>query len=301
MPSVTDVENVSTASPLHAVAALATATQNECLRDRATLLAAGLLGVGTLSLHATTVFTLGGEAGMRAELAANSMMLAGVAAVAFALLRHGGVEWSRTAIAPLVCSPLGRGGWFIGRMLGVTAAAALLAGAIGVATVALEGFAAQLGIAAVSALASLALLATGGIVRGSRPTSALARACGGGGVACGLIALLMHAIVGHEGVELLASVAGAGSVAAVLAAAGLTASMWLPVGGAVGVVAALYLLGHVAVQAVLGDGAGLVAWRVVIPDLAGIAAVEWSAVGVGLLWGIGVAWLGCERALIRES
>jgi hypothetical protein len=295
------VENLSTVqqSPARAALALALTTQSECLRDRATLLAVGLLGLGTLSLHATTVFTIGGEQSMRAELARNSMLLASLAAVGFALLRHGGVEWSRTSVAPLVCSPLGRAGWFAGRALGTAGAAALLAGVVAVAAVAMEGFASGAGAPSVSAGGALVLLAVAAVVRGSRPTSVAARWCGGGGVALGVIALLLHAIMGFEGLQLARAAAGAAGAGAVLAAAGFTASLWLPVGGAVGVVLALYLLGHVAVQA-LAPGWATGVWRIAIPDLAGIAALEPLATLLGLVWAAAVAWIGGEGALRRE-
>lgn len=295
------MDNLSIGTTWRSVGALAGATQSECLRDRATLLAVGLLGLGTLSLHATTVFAIGGEQGMRAELARNSMLLAVLATVAFALLRHGGVEWSRVAIAPLVCSPLGRSGWFVGRVGGVLGAAGSIAGAIAVATVAMEGFAGGVTTASLAAWSALILLGAGAMLRVSRPTSMVGRSSGGAGVAFAALALLSHALVSPDGVALLAALCGATGVAGVLAAVGFTVSMWLPAGGALGVVVATYLLGHVAVHSLWpGVAAGWV-WRIAIPDLAGMAALEPFAASMGVVWAGGVAWIGCERARIRES
>lgn len=269
-----------------AACGLSRATAAQLGRDAATLAAVGLAGLGALTLHATTVFGFGAEAQLRGELTRDSLLLAGAAVAAIAPLRVGGAEWRDGTAAPLLATPLSRAGWFLGRLAGVLAVAALAVGVVAVAAAATEGLARGT-LAGAAGLLAVAALAAGACWGAARPGARGARWCGLGGAVLGGAAVLA------TGGGLLPALAGALAASAVLAVAAAAASVWLPPGGALGATAAVYLLGHTVQPG--WSLAGRAAWRLAVPDLAGCAAVEPAALAAAAVWAGGIAWLGVER------
>lgn len=279
--------------PLSSVSALGGATLSQCARDPATLIAVGLLGLGTLTLHATTVFGFEAEAAIRAEMVRDSLLLGGMAAVALGLVRVGGVEWRDQTVAPLLATPLGRPGWFAGRALGLALSGAGTVVLLTLAAATMAAFGARAWTAWPGLVACVALL-TAATLKSARPRSAAVPVALVLSVAGGAVVVI------GAGSALWLTAAGAALAAAVLAVVGLTASMWFPLGGALGMVVGCYLLGHTAAPGFAGAFAGRVVWRCVVPDLAAVAALHLGAVVAAAAWTGGVGWIGAERARARD-
>ncbi len=285
---------------------LARATLGEGVRDPAVIAATALLTAIVLSLHATTQFALGAEDLLRAEMASATLGLGAAAVVAVSLFRVGGVEVRDGTAVPLWATPLSRGGWAAGRILGLSAVASLGVSVLAVAAASVGalasrcwGAAALGGVALVSAAGAWVAVARGTPGRTGSFVTAVA-------AVAGVAALLASPPPPAGAPGLLLSAGGAVLAGGALAAAGVAASLAVPPSGAATAVVVLYVLGHASGPAMAGAGpAARVGLRALVPDLGGIAAGAALAGACGaagvVAYAVGMTLLAIAAARAREA